>query len=298
METLPTPIQHINHPLLKEKQINLYVKRDDLIHPTIMGNKWRKLKYNLKEMRDQGLKDLVTMGGAFSNHIAAVAAAAKEFDFKAVGIIRGEELSADSNETLSLARENGMQLKFIDRKKFRSLRQNPKQIFEEYPRHYFLPEGGTNELAIKGCTEIISEINQPYDIIVTPIGTGGTVAGLIKASEGQIIGVSSLKGDFMHNEIKNLLNQYQINKSNYEIVDQYHFGGYGKTNGTLIDFINWFKEYFGIPLDPIYTGKSFFAVWNMIKTDKFEKNLEIILLHTGGLQGISGFNRKNENIIQ
>ncbi|WP_424962496.1 1-aminocyclopropane-1-carboxylate deaminase/D-cysteine desulfhydrase [Ekhidna sp.] len=300
MVSLPTPTQRISHPLLSEKQIQLFVKRDDLIHGEIMGNKWRKLRYNLEEMKRNSIDSLITMGGAFSNHIAATAAAAKEHNLKAIGIIRGEELNEVSNPTLQFAHAKGMELHFVDRAKFRNLRDNAGQIEKFYPNHFFLPEGGTNELAVKGCEEIIPEISIPFDVIVTPIGTGGTFAGLTKSAlkKQQIMGISSLKGDFIFNEISELLKELNIRNKNYSIINDYHFGGYGKVNGELIDFINWFKENFNIPLDPIYTGKSFFGVWDMIKTDKFEKNLKIVLLHTGGLQGIKGFNRKNENIIQ
>ncbi|WP_349566535.1 pyridoxal-phosphate dependent enzyme [Ekhidna sp. MALMAid0563] len=300
MVSLPTPTQKISHPLLSEKQIQLFVKRDDLIHREIMGNKWRKLRYNLEEMKRNSIDSLITMGGAYSNHIAATAAAAKELNLKAIGIIRGEELNEVSNPTLQFAHNKGMELHFVDRTKYRNLRNNPEQIKKFYPNHFFLPEGGTNELAVKGCEEIIPEISVPFDMIVTPIGTGGTFAGLTKSvrNNQEVMGISSLKGDFIFNEISELLKELNIRNKKYSIINDYHFGGYGKVNGELIDFINWFKENFDIPLDPIYTGKSFFGVWDMIKTDKFEKNLKIVLLHTGGLQGIKGFNRKNENIIQ
>lgn len=299
MTALPTPIQKITHPLLDEKEIQLFVKRDDLIHPEIMGNKWRKLKYNMKAMSKKRFSKLVTMGGAYSNHIAATAAASFELGFQSVGIIRGEELSKDSNPTLSFAQSKGMKLEFVSRDVFRTWRDSPEKLGEKYPNHYFLPEGGTNQLAIEGCKEIVDEISIEFDCLVTPIGTGGTFAGLLSGVQDgrKIIGISCLKGDFIFKEISELLQSYQIESSNYRIRNDYHFGGYGKVNNELIDFINWFKENFGIPLDPIYTGKSFFAVWDMIKTDKFEKNLRIILLHTGGLQGIEGFNRKNENIL-
>ncbi|MEQ8626526.1 pyridoxal-phosphate dependent enzyme [Ekhidna sp.] len=285
---------------MSEKQIQLFVKRDDLIHREIMGNKWRKLRYNLEEMKRNSIDSLITMGGAYSNHIVATAAAAKELNLKAIGIIRGEELNEVSNPTLQFAHNKGMELHFVDRTKYRNLRNNPEQIKKFYPNHFFLPEGGTNELAVKGCEEIIPEISVPFDMIVTPIGTGGTFAGLTKSvrNNQEVMGISSLKGDFIFNEISELLKELNIRNKKYSIINDYHFGGYGKVNGELIDFINWFKENFDIPLDPIYTGKSFFGVWDMIKTDKFEKNLKIVLLHTGGLQGIKGFNRKNENIIQ
>ena len=300
MVSLPTPTQEISHPLLEEKQVRLFVKRDDLVHPEIMGNKWRKLKYNREEMKKIKQSALVTLGGAYSNHIAATAAAAHEHGVKAVGIIRGDELNENSNPTLRFAHEKGMKFDFVDRSTFRAFRNDPDFIRKTYPKHYYLLEGGTNELAIKGCEEIIREIKFPFDVIATPIGTGGTMAGLVKSAEKdqKVIGISSLKGDFIFNEIAELLKKMKIKEENYSIINTYHFGGYGKTSAELIDFINWFKENFHIPLDPIYTGKSFFGVWDMIKTNKFEKNLKIVLLHTGGLQGIQGFNRKNENIIQ
>ncbi len=300
MVSLPTPLQRISHPMLDEKEVRLWVKRDDLIHQEIMGNKWRKLKYNLEEMKRLGTSSLITMGGAFSNHIAATAAAARHYGLNAVGIIRGDELNEMSNKTLQSAHQNGMDLLFVNRDTFRLWRSKSEVIKKKYPDHYFLPEGGTNDLAIKGCRDIIPEITIDFNVIVTPIGTGGTFAGVLSGVKPyqNVLGISSLKGDFIHNEISSLLKKYAIKNSNYEISDQYHFGGYGKVTPELIDFINWFKEKFKLQLDPIYTGKSFFGVWDMIKNDKFEKNLEIVLLHTGGLQGISGFNRKNENIIQ
>ena len=300
MVCLPTPLQELSHELLAEKEIKLYIKRDDLIHPVIMGNKWRKLKYNLKSMSDQNLKSLVTMGGAFSNHIVATAAAAKENGFTSIGIIRGDELNETSNFTLQTAHAYGMTFEFVDRCTFRTWRENTDSLKAKYANHYFLPEGGTNELAIKGCEEILPEIEANFDVAVTPVGTGGTFAGLLKSAKNHqmVLGISSLKGAFIHQETHNLIKKYRIDKANYHVIDRYHFGGYGKTKPELIDFINWFKEKFRVTLDPIYTGKTFFAVWDMIKSDKFEKNLKIVILHTGGIQGIEGFNRKNEKIIQ
>lgn len=298
MVQLPTPIEELYEPLFIEKGLRIFVKRDDLLHPEIMGNKWRKLKYNLIEAKNQGSDTIVTFGGAYSNHIAATAAACQELGFNSIGIIRGNELNPDSNPTLQFASKKGMKLTFIKRDEFRSMRDNPNQIMVDYPTAYILPEGGTNGLAIKGCAEILKENDNEYDLVICPIGTGGTFCGLITGSHKnqKILGVSVLKGDFIKNDAISLLDRDKCH--NFEINIDYHFGGYGKTTSELIDFINQFKEKFNIQLDPIYTGKSFFAVWDMIKRDKFEKNLKIMLLHTGGLQGIEGFNRKKGNIIQ
>ena len=300
MIDLPTPTEELKHPLFEEKGVQVFVKRDDLTHPEIMGNKWRKLKYNLLEAKARDCKGIVTMGGAYSNHIAATAAACLESNLACIGIIRGEELSSSSNPTLKYASHKGMQTVFVDRTTYRRYRERNDLIADQYGDFYFLPEGGTNELAVKGCEEILHELEVAYDLIVTPIGTGGTFAGILSGLKNakKALGVSSLKGDFIYREVKELLERFSISHEHYEISNDYHFGGYGKTTLELIEFINWFKEMFKIQLDPIYTGKSFFCVFDMIKKAKFEKNLRIVLLHTGGLQGIEGFNRKNQNIIQ
>lgn len=300
MVNVPTPLEELHHSVLEEKQVRLFVKRDDLIHGEIMGNKWRKLKYNLKEAKRLGHNTIVSMGGAFSNHIHALAAAGSNFQFNTIGIIRGEELNHESNETLRFAHENGMQLEFISRPNYTVLRKNPTELKKRYPDCYWLPEGGTNQFAIQGCSELVHEITMDFDVIALPIGTGGTFCGVVDGvNENQsVLGISSLKGEFIKKEVLQLMQDYQINKSNYQINTDYHFGGYGKSTTQLVDFINWFKEKFSISLDPIYTGKCFFAVWDMIISGKFEKNLKIVILHTGGLQGILGFNRKKQNIIQ
>lgn len=292
-------MEPITHPLLDEKQLSVWVKRDDLLHPEIMGNKWRKLKYNLEQAKKEGKNCLMTMGGAYSNHIAATAAAAQEYGFKSIGIIRGDELNETSNPTLHFASKKGMELRFISRSDFRGFREDPDSIgYSEGT--FFLPEGGTNGLAIKGCKEITQEIVTDFDLIVCPIGTGGTMAGIASSlrAHQKILGISALKGDFMETHIVDLFSTQHIDPCKAEVNTQYHFGGYAKTTPELIDFMNWFKENFALQLDPIYTGKSFFGVWDMVKKNKFEKNLRIILLHTGGLQGIKGFNRKNAHIVQ
>ncbi len=300
MARLPSPIEELSHPILEKKEIKLFVKRDDLIHKEIMGNKWRKLKYNLQEAKNNGASTILTLGGAFSNHIYSTAAAGEEYGLRTIGLIRGDELSPESNETLRFASAKGMELEFVERSTYSKLRENPENLKKKYPGCYILPEGGTNELAIKGCKELVDEIDMDFDVIALPIGTGGTFCGVLAGVSGSqnVIGISSLKGDFIVDEMEKLIDRFQVKNKNFAINTDFHFGGYGKTNKELIEFINWFKEVFAISLDPIYTGKSFFAVWNMINSDKFEKNLKIILLHTGGLQGILGFNRKNKIIIQ
>ena len=299
MPQLPSPIQPIFDPLFEQKGLRVYVKREDLIHPLIMGNKWRKLKYNIQEAKTQGYHRLVTMGGAFSNHILATAAAAKENDLQSIGIIRGEELNAESNPTLKRATALGMKLEFISRDRYGSLRDNALDISKEYPDSYFVPEGGTNMYAIKGCAELVEEIEMDFNYICTPIGTGGTMAGILAGLQGKgnVLGISSLKGDFVHSMMTTLLEQHKMAYKNYQIFNQYHFGGYGKTTDILIDFIEDFRKNHQILLDPIYTAKMFYGVIDLIKQDFFKFNHKIILLHTGGIQGIEGYNLKNRRKI-
>ena len=283
--------QFIQLPILEEKSIVLTIKREDLLHPLISGNKYRKLKYNLLHAKEKGYKTLLTFGGAFSNHILAVAAAGKENGFETIGVIRGEELSEKwkQNPTLQLANQLGMRFKFVSREAYRTKDtiDFTKNLEKDFGVFYTIPEGGTNELAIKGCEEILTEQDRTFDIVCTCVGTGGTIAGLINTAKQnqQVLGFSALKGDFLNTEIENL-----TKKQGWKLITDYHFGGYGKVNEKLITFINDFKTETGIPLDPIYTGKMLFGLLDMIKNDSFAKGTKILAIHTGGLQGISGMN--------
>lgn len=273
--------------------VNLFIKREDRLHPIISGNKFRKLKYNLQEAKNQSHHTLLTFGGAFSNHIVAVAGAGKELGFKTIGIIRGDELESkiDANPSLKLAASLGMQLKFVDRLTYRNKKDESfiASLKNEFGSFYLLPEGGTNSLAVKGCEEILSDETKKFDFICVAVGTGGTISGLINASEihQKIIGFSSLKGDFLTNDISKF-----VSKSNWYINCDYHFGGYGKASDELITFINQFYLTHQVPLDPIYTGKMMFGVIDLIQKKQFPKGSKILVIHTGGLQGIDGMNTK------
>ncbi len=272
--------------------VSVCVKREDRIHPFISGNKYRKLKYNLQEAQQFGLDTLLTFGGAYSNHIAAVASAGKEYGVKTVGVIRGEELYSKikDNPTLSFAKEQGMQFKFVSRSDYRDKESitfidNLKQEFGEF---YLVPEGGTNTLAVKGCEEILTEADNVFDYICCAVGTGGTISGLINASgeHQKILGFPALKGDFLSDNISKF-----VAKKNWELITNFHFGGYAKINKELVDFINDFKSLQNIPLDPVYTGKLMFGVYKLIEKGYFKKNANVLVIHTGGLQGISGMNK-------
>ena len=276
------------------KDISLDIKREDKIHPQISGNKYRKLKYNLIAAKEQGAKTLLTFGGAYSNHILATASAGFENEFKTIGIIRGNELSnkVTENPTLSLAQTLGMQFKFISRSDYRK-KKEPQfidNLRNEFGHFYLIPEGGTNALAIKGCEEILSQKDEIYDYICSAIGTGGTIAGLINTSKPhqKVLGFPALKGDFLKAEIAALI----TSNNQWEFINNYHFGGFGKIKPELISFINMFAAETGIPLDPIYTGKMVFGIIDLIRKGYFKKGSKILAIHTGGLQGIQGVNKR------
>lgn len=290
--------------VINSNGIELSILREDELHPTISGNKFRKIKYNLEAFSKGNYKALLTFGGAYSNHITATAAAGKEFGIKTIGIIRGEELvdKIDSNPSLTFARDCGMEFKFITREQYREKSNSDfiEDLKKEFGEVYILPEGGTNELAVKGCEEILYDKTKEFDYICSAIGTGGTISGLINSAEKHqtILGFPALKdSDFLKDEIKKW-----THNSNFNLIQDYHFGGYAKVSDELIEFINNFKQQYNVTLDPIYTGKMLFGIIKMIESGYFEENTKILAIHTGGLQGIEGMNqilkKKNKNILK
>ncbi|WP_081211749.1 1-aminocyclopropane-1-carboxylate deaminase/D-cysteine desulfhydrase [Salegentibacter sediminis] len=276
--------------------ISLFIKREDQLHPEVSGNKFRKIKYNLQEALRQRKETILTFGGAYSNHITATAAVGKISGIKTIGVIRGEELGEDlpktleGNPSLKFAYSCGMQLHFISRQQYREKTTDAFQqkLRDKFGDFYMLPEGGTNELAVKGCKEILGPGDEEFDYICCAVGTGGTISGIIKASgkDQRILGFPALKGDFLSEEIR----KYTY-KNNWELILNYHFGGYAKVNSELINFINKFKKKYQIPLDPIYTGKLVFGIFDQIKKGEFPAGSKILAIHTGGLQGIAGVSK-------
>jgi 1-aminocyclopropane-1-carboxylate deaminase len=279
--------------IVLHSNFELEIRREDLIHPFISGNKYRKLKYNIREVKRLKINILLTFGGAFSNHISAVAYAGKINNFKTIGVIRGEELEnkIEDNPTLKFAKSCGMEFLFVSREAYRKKSETSffEKLKEKYGDFYLIPEGGTNELAVKGCEEILNPEDDIYDYICTCVGTGGTISGIINASKRhqKILGFPALKGDFLKGDIRKFA-KYE----NWELIKAYHFGGYGKIKPELITFINTFKRDYNIPLDPIYTGKMMFGILDLIKNGFFPKNAKILAIHSGGLQGIAGMNKK------
>lgn len=268
-------------------KISVFIKREDLLHPQISGNKFRKLKYNLIKARQLNQRTLLTFGGAYSNHIAAVAAAGHEFGFNTIGMIRGEELlgKINDNPTLRLAQQQGMRLVFISRADYRRKTEPNfiQALQNQFGEFYLIPEGGTNALAVQGCTEILTaQDKQQFDYICCAVGTGGTIAGLIESSTDQqmVLGFPALKGDFLQAEI-----QQWTQKTNWELVPGYHWGGYAKTTPALLQFVQDFYGQNGIEIEPVYTGKMLFGIFDLIQQGYFPAHSQILVIHTGGLQG-------------
>lgn len=290
--------QQIHLPLLEEKEVQLWIKREDNIHPEVSGNKFRKLKYNLKAAKELGKETVLTFGGAYSNHILATAAAANMSGLKSIGVIRGEELGVDinatleNNPTLGKASEYGMKFVFLTREEYRTKSESAMidKLSVEHGDFYLIPEGGTNQLAAQGCEEILTDEDVQFDYICSCAGTGGTVSGLINSAKPHqtVIGFPALKGDFLSQEIE----KYVSSEGNWKLIADYHFGGYAKYSKELIDFINEFKNQTRIQLDPIYTAKMIYGILDQIRKDQFPKGSKILAIHTGGLQGIQGVNQQ------
>lgn len=284
----------INQLICKDeaKNIAVYMKRIDRIHPQISGNKFYKLHYNLKQALAENHKKVLTFGGAFSNHIAATAFAGQSLGLQTIGVIRGEELAhkIHENPTLKQAQEYGMTFEFVSRETYRN--KNTSEFLatlnEKLGSFYTIPEGGTNALAIQGCEEILDFNDKNFNYICTAVGTGGTISGLINSAEAhqKVLGFPALKGSFLNDDI-----QQWTTKNNWELIQDYHFGGYGKMTVALIAFMNQFLEAYQILLDPVYTAKMVFGVFDLIEKQYFENNATILMIHTGGLQGIEGMNR-------
>ncbi|WKV13261.1 1-aminocyclopropane-1-carboxylate deaminase/D-cysteine desulfhydrase [Marivirga harenae] len=266
------------------------ILRLDKIHRGASGNKFFKLKYNFLEAELKGFKNILTFGGAFSNHVVATAISAKACGFESIGVIRGEEVS---NPTLNLAKKYGMELHFINREEYRN-KDNPdftSMLKTRFNEPYIIPEGGTNDKAIVGTAEIHDFIPKHYNLISACFGTGGTLAGLIqgKSEHQKVLGISVLKGDWVKEELSNLTNN---NRHDWELMTQYHFGGYAKWKPELVDFITEFYEKTAVPLDPIYTGKMMYGLMMEWKKDNISSDDHILAVHSGGLQGIAGFNER------
>lgn len=278
------------------ENVHLIVKRDDLIHSEISGNKWRKLKYNIETALHQKKRGILTFGGAFSNHLLATASACNLLGLESIGIVRGEELNEFSNPNLIRCSELGMKLIFVSRSHYSecSEKQSQEEWKETYPEFLLVPEGGANFHGMVGCQEIIKELTKTPDHIFVSFGTGTTAAGILTALSGNttLHIVSSLKGYDVKFAIKNLLYTFFLNNEIVEdllekviVHSDFHFGGYGKSTPELLQFRDQIKNDLHLPLDKVYTAKSFYAMWEWLKVNDplFDTKQTIVFIHTGGL---------------
>ena len=292
--------------IINYKTVEITVRRDDLLHKHISGNKFRKLKYNIEFASKKNYDGILTFGGAFSNHIAATAAAGKIYDIKTIGIIRGEEWKdkIELNSTLNFALKQGMEFYFINREDYRSKNTSVylNILKDRFPNYYIVPEGGSNDLAIKGCSEIIDFTEDTkYEYVCCAVGTGATISGIANSllAHQTAIGFAALNDYSILDQI-NIWSAKRV--CNLNIYFDYNLGAYAKINSDLVQFINDFFNKFGIPLDPIYTGKMFMGIFDLIDKNIIKSNSNILVIHTGGLQGIAGINnklaKKNKELIQ
>ncbi|WP_294302103.1 1-aminocyclopropane-1-carboxylate deaminase/D-cysteine desulfhydrase [uncultured Chryseobacterium sp.] len=297
-------IPEIHIPVVEiplENKVKLFMKREDLVHPQVSGNKYWKLFFNINHYLDKNPEKpyLITFGGAFSNHIAAVSAVGNLAGVATLGIIRGEELRDKwrDNPTLLFARRNGMNLQFVTREEYRHKDKLTGFLQKEFPEALIIPEGGTNEDAVAGVKMMLNDETKDFDYLCTAVGTGGTIAGISKYCEDnqKVIGFKAVDDDSLENKILEL-----TSKKNFSLIDS-SFGGYGKIKDDNVRFINDFKEKYNIPLDPIYTGKMMQQIFELIKDGFFPEDSRILCFHTGGLQGIEGANlllkKQNRTLI-
>lgn len=287
-----TPVTELNLPDCRQAGVRLVVKREDVNHPYVSGNKWWKLKYNLEAARAAGHRTLLTFGGAYSNHVHATSAAAHELGFRSIGIIRGEK-TLPLNDTLRFATEKGMHLHYVSREAYREKQseQFQEQLREQFGDFYLIPEGGTNDHAVRGCEELgnklVAEVG--FNYLCLAVGTAGTLSGLTRAiqDDQQVVGFSVLKGgSFLAYDV----NHYAPGKTNWQLETEYHFGGYGKVNEDLKTFLLSVEEQHQLPLDPVYTAKALYGTLDLIKKGAFPRGSTVLFLHTGGMQGRRGFN--------
>jgi 1-aminocyclopropane-1-carboxylate deaminase len=297
LEYHATPIQKITDPAIEKAGVQLLVKREDLNHSTVSGNKWWKLKYNFLQAQKDNYRCVLTFGGVYSNHIYSTAAAASMLGFKSIGMIRGDE-KVELNDTLKFALQQGMTLEYVSRGAYRAKGEPAflSRLKEKFHDFYLIPEGGTNLLAIKGCEELAQTLEEiPFDAIFLPVGTAGTICGFITGlgHRKAIYGVSVLKGgDFLVAEIENWLREYSNQKlPPWTLLTNYHHGGYAKVSPELASFIQRMSTMHRLPLDPVYTGKLFWAIFEEIKKGHFKRGTTVLAVHTGGLQGSRAFSK-------
>jgi len=293
---LPSPVTQVTHPLLSEKRIQLFIKRDELIHPIIQGNKWRKLKYNLIAAETQHKNTLLSFGGAYSNHLHALAAVGRQYQLNTIGVVRGEA-PKQLNPCLQDLLDWGMQLKFVTRKRYKQKNSIDfiDSLKQEFGDFYLIPEGGNNSAGKQGCAEILNELETIYDVICCEVGSGTMFSALIENNihpETQFLGFAVMKNKQLDDDIENSIKRSchrQQPPTIWQIKHDYHFGGFAKTTVELNAFIRQFKQNHNVQLEPVYSGKLFWGLFDLIEHNYFKPGSKILAIHGGGLQGLRGF---------
>ncbi len=279
---LPSSLTELHDDRIGRSVVRLFVKRDDLIDPDVPGNKWRKLKYNLVAARDQGQVRLLTFGGAFSNHIRAVAAAGRRLGFETVGVIRGEK-HEPLNDSLTYAASQGMKLTYMDRSTYRQ-KSEPRvlaALLSEFGPCYVVPEGGSNGPGVRGCAELPAEIDIGFDVICCASGTGGTLAGIaagLPVGPQRAVGFAVLKGgQFLDGEVRRLQQEaFGSVTTNWSIDYDFHFGGYAKRTAALDAFSADFEKRHQVALDPVYEAKMMSGLFVRIEEGAFASGTTIV----------------------
>jgi 1-aminocyclopropane-1-carboxylate deaminase len=293
MKLNSVPLEPFNHPLLLKHNVSVNIKRDDLLHDVVSGNKLYKLMFNLEQFKRSRKKTLITFGGAYSNHLHATAFMGKESKFQTVAIVRGEQL-LPLNPTLKDCTDWGMILEPVSRSSYRQKQASPdiQHIISKYPSAYVVPEGGANELGVLGAAKILEGVDQKkVDVVVVACGTGVTMAGIVSACEPHVlvVGMPALKAhNWMASEIQGWLDVVNCSNTNWMVECDYHFGGYGKTKSELLQFIEKMAQDYQLLLDPIYTGKAFYGLLKMIELGEIVSGSRVLFIHSGGLQGNRG----------
>jgi 1-aminocyclopropane-1-carboxylate deaminase/D-cysteine desulfhydrase-like pyridoxal-dependent ACC family enzyme len=261
---LPSPVAELHDDRLASAGIRVLLKRDDLIHPEVPGNKWRKLKYNVAPAREAGT--LLTFGGAYSNHLRATAAVGQYYGFDTIGVVRGEE-HLPLNPSLTYAASRGMRLTYLDRASYR-LKTSAAvldALHGEFGDFYLLPEGGSNPAAVRGCAELATELAEPFDVVFCAVGSGGTLAGLAAGARRPVIGVPVLKAPLEDDIIALQQATYGDRVGNWRLEPGYHFGGYAKRTPALDSFIDDFASRHGLLLDRVYEAKMMYALFDQVR---------------------------------
>jgi 1-aminocyclopropane-1-carboxylate deaminase/D-cysteine desulfhydrase-like pyridoxal-dependent ACC family enzyme len=300
---IPSPLHRISYPAFERAGIEFWLKRDDQIHHAISGNKWRKLVHNFREAQTNNATGIVTFGGAFSNHLAATAFAAARDKLPLVAFVRGLD-GETTNPTLNFLKACGATVIPLSRADY-AQKNEPDFLAEvqtKFPGHAIIPEGGANLQGVRGCMEILDEVQAPFNVVATPVGTTTTLSGLLLSGfNATFIGFTAVKGGaYLTADVNNFIHRAKqahvvpptFPHPEWQLQTEYHFGGFGKVTPELIAFMNAFYQETGVPLDPIYTGKMVFGLAEMASQGQFKRGTRILALHTGGLQGIFGMNER------